>query len=324
MIQKQNTLSYSRLVSRTKYYQNKALELEKRLIFTEENLEALKKEQANGKRLQQQLESQRNELQEQLEEMRKKWEEACKKINILDQELEKERHERAILEKELESSEARKKGTEDHEKYQKRITEFERLLAEIQKELNEKEQKLQVYRERVKQLEKRSRTVTASRTTLGQGAKSFPENSRVIAFFDYSLIFKDKQTCLIRGHLHIENCGERTYTNPFVCFRFYPLDAARLKGKIVNLQAADEWAQENGTKWVFVDDEWGQKARERGEIWVRPYREGQFLPGDVLTLADFQIPLEKRHDDKIVIEGFVYFQGQDEKLKVRNQILLTF
>jgi hypothetical protein len=332
IMKKQQHLSYSRLVSRTDFYKEKALELEQTVVFTEEKVRELEKKlnwlsQENEKKSETvakfaQLKEQYDELERQYADLQEKG--SVEKIEALSAQLQNK-------EKELEEfnetvNELKKRQSEAGNK---RIEQFESLLSDVQNELNEKEQQVETYKARVESLEKRlSARQTMPRTlspTKAENDDDPSEKLKTMSYFDYSLIVEKEHEAVIRGHFHIANVGTGTLGTPLVCFRFYPVESAALKGKITSLEkAAQEGSQPSrNPQWVYWEDDWTRTAKERGEIWLRPYPDFSVRPGETLTLRDFQIPVKKRFDEKIIIEGFVYFQDSDIKEKALNQILIT-
>jgi predicted nucleic acid-binding Zn-ribbon protein len=321
-------LSYSRLISRTTYYQKKALELEKQLFFTEEKFQSLQKQLKHADRERENKESDYEELSDALEETKEKYQDIQENLEAVKKELEKKQQENKELIKQLQQPKEPDKGDEGKpEHYKKRIADFEHLLGGVQKELNEKEQQLEVYKSRIKSLEKRKAPSVgypehSDHDSLSQHTK---KGKRAIPYFDYSMILDDKKSCIVRGHFHIENVGDESLTNPYICFRFYPLDASTLKGKIISIEQAEQ-THSNGSapQWVYVDDDWGEEAKERGEIWLRPYENTQIEANEKISLNDLQIPIKQHFDEKVIVEAFVYFQNDQYRVKAANQILMTF
>ncbi|HEX6923053.1 MAG TPA: hypothetical protein VF149_04450 [Bacillales bacterium] len=316
-------LSYARLVSRTDFYKKKALELEQKVVFGDEKIKALEEEleQLNGEEQPGELE----ELQRQFEQLKEDYENleakgSAEEIERLSGELQEKT--------EIIDSLKDDDGKEESKADEGRVEQFEKLLAEVQTELNQKEQQLDTYKGRVKSLEKR---LSSKQSVPGQRVFSDENNvekagKKVIAYFDYSLVLSQQRESIIRGNFHVENVGSESLGTPFVCFRFYPLDASTLKGKIISIEQAERNGDHGSgqPQWVYLDDDWGEKAKERGEIWVRPYDEIRLKPHEKTSLADFQIPVKKHFDENVIVEGFVYFQDDRHRTKAVNQILITF
>lgn len=328
-------LSYARLVSRTDFYKSKALDLEQQIVFAEENAKNAQRELArNGEELAA-LRSRKAELEESHEQMQKDRERLQKEYEALKEKAEGQRSEEKIEalsakleEKDQTISKMNETIVELNQKKngEERIREFERLLGDVQKDLNSKEEQIDSYKARVKSLEKRLANEQAIpvRKVFSEKREHRATEGKVLPYFDYSIVINEEKESIIRGNFHIENIGDRPLGTPFVCFRFYPLDASTLKGKIISIEKAEQAGASEQTRWVYMDSDWGKTAKERGEIWVRPYGELQLKPEGKLTLPDFQIPVKKHFDDKVIVEGFVYFQRSQYKEKAVNQILITF
>ncbi|MDR7072057.1 hypothetical protein [Fictibacillus barbaricus] len=291
-------LSYERLISRVEYYKEKALDLEKKLVFAEETIERLESEVNSSDSLQ-----------------------------IIE---EKER-ELVALRAEMKNLTNKVQKLEEHE-LEKRIKSYEELLSSIQEELNDKDQQIDLYQQRMKSMEKR---ININRTSepvfevanLGN-ADSAPrkkEEYNCMSYFDYSVIFTKERTGFVRGTFYIENTGAKPLDNPYICFRFQPAETLALKGKIISLIASPTQEEMSQSLWIYMDDnEWAEKAKERGEIWICPLRETKLKSGERISLDDFQIPIKSKIDENITVEAFVYCHKQNFRAKAVNHIAINF
>lgn len=334
MQEQRERLSYGRLVSRASFYRDKALDLEKKVVFAEEQVQTLEEQirelnegSASSKERQKHYEQLKKDY-EQLKESHQQLQEsngAAGEDESVSQQLEEKNKQIETLNQtisELKSGGEQQGGVGESE----RIEQFEKLFSEVQTDLNEKEQQLETYQARIRSLEKRlaSQNYTPTRRVASQTEVGSKAAKKVLAYFDYSIILGDQKETIIRGNFHLENVGREVLTTPSVCFRFYPIDASTLKGKIISIDQAERSSDGSALQWVYMDDEWGENAKERGEIWIRPYQSRSVNPGEKLTLEDFQIPIKKHFEEKVIIEGFVYFQQNEYKEKAANQILITF
>ncbi|RZT23147.1 hypothetical protein [Fictibacillus sp. BK138] len=292
-------LSYDRLISRIEYYKEKALDLEKKLLFSEEKIENLENEINNNNSIHL-IEEKENELAK----LRDQVENLSKKLSRL----------------------------QDHE-MEKRINGYEELLKNIQDELNEKDQQIDLYQQRIKSMEKRININRSPEPFVDENkneheAKSAPsekkEEKSCLSYFDYSVIFTKEKTGFVRGNFYLENMGTETLDNPYICFRFQPAEASSLKGKIISLLTSPSQEEMSQSVWMFMDNEWALEAKERGEIWICPLRETKIKSGDKLTLDDFQIPIRSKIDENITVEAFVYFHKQNYRAKAVNHIAINF
>ena len=290
-------LSYERLISRVDYYKEKALDLEKKLVFAEETIERLENE-VNSDQSLQIIEEKEKELQL----LRTQVEELTKKVKRL----------------------------EEHE-MEKRMKSYEELLKSIQQEMNDKDQQIDLYQQRIKSMEKRiniNRTsepvFEETETETAKTEMQKKEGFNCISYFDYSVIFTKDKKGFVRGSFYIENSGTETLENPYICFRFQPAEACALKGKIISLIASPTQDEMSKSIWMYMDNDWAEKAKDRGEMWICPLRETKFKSGDKLTLEDFQIPFKSKIDENITVEAFVYFHKQNYRSKAVNHIAINF
>jgi hypothetical protein len=290
-------LSYERLISRVDYYKEKALDLEKKLVFAEETIERLENESNYNDSL-----LIIEEKDRELANLQNKIDELSKKVNRL----------------------------QDHE-MEKRMHGYEELLKSIQEELNDKDQQIDLYQQRIKSMEKR---INLNRTPepvlddppkdIGASVKSKKDEFSCMSYFDYSVILTKDKKGFVRGTFYLENTGTQTLENPYICFRFQPAESAALKGKIISLIASPTQDEMEQSTWMFMDNEWAEQAKDRGEIWVCPLRETKLNSGERLSLDDFQIPIKSKIDENITLEAFVYFHKQNFRAKAVNHIAINF
>ncbi|MFD1357339.1 hypothetical protein ACFQ4X_05445 [Fictibacillus halophilus] len=290
-------LSYERLISRVEYYKEKALELEKKLVFAEETMEQLENEKNINDSLRLIEEKERE-----IDHLRKQVEDLSKKLNRM----------------------------EEHE-LEKRMKGYEELLSSIQQELNDKDQQIDLYQQRVKSMEKRININRSAEPvfeeTEREAETTVPRNKNELncmCYFDYSVIFTKDRKGFVRGSFYLENTGTETLENPYVCFRFQPAESSAIKGKIISLIASPTQDEMLQSIWMYMDNDWAEKAKERGEIWICPLRETKFKSGDRLSLDDFQIPIKSKIDENITVEAFVYFHKQKYRAKAVNHIAINF
>ncbi|WP_257349084.1 hypothetical protein [Pseudalkalibacillus decolorationis] len=293
----QKELSYDRLASRTKYYQEKSLQLEKKLLFAEDTIEQLEKklkEAEENDGLQRELQTKEEELVQYHQEIHR-------------------------LKDQLSKS--------NHDEMNNKISGFEELLETVEKEMNEKEKQIDSYRSKIKSLEKRLKLQNQADKAPKDIVKEETAKEELLlsAYFNYSLICKDEGSYVIHGSFHMTNIGEKELENPLICFRYQPTDYTSLKGKIGSMEqtnVADE--KKESLQWVFLENDWAKEARERGEIWIASMHELKLQANQTISLTDFQIPIQKEFEDSITIEAFVYFPNHEYRARAVNQIALNF
>ncbi|MBM7644052.1 gas vesicle protein [Scopulibacillus daqui] len=321
MDEQKEALSYAQLVNRKQYYQEKSLKLEKEFIFAKEKINSLEQQLKDIGSKWKKLEDKANKL----DEIKKSYEQLQEKYQ---QEVQEYEQKLTALEKEAEQLRKNQKddGAIDYETYQQRVRSYEQLLSEVQEEINEKDRELAVYKKRLNIFEKRLKAggelQVSIKPDLNKKDTAEKPHIKVIPYIDYAIII-DKNRCMIRGDLIIENVGEQTLGTPMVCFRFYPGDAALIKGRIMNAQDLEYKEPDQQLQWVFLESDWAEEAKERGEIWIHPLSSVKTKANELLTLSDFQIPIEMKYYDHVSVEVFVYFQDSDYKAKSVNQILIN-
>lgn len=326
MDEPKEALSYARLVNRQKYYMEKALKLEKDFIFGKERLAHLEQQLANTTLVDKEQKTLYKKSQEELKALNEAYDQLKQKY---DQEKKENQGQSEEMETKIKtlSKNQRTDHDVDNDTYQQRIKGFERLLSEVQQEINDRETEIAVYKRRLSSLEKRLKTSgepqLQSKPDLGKVNKIQKPSLKAISYSDYALILDEKRY-LIRGDFIIENVGEEPLNSPMLCFRFNPGDTAELKGRIYNINdALSNQAEQQQVKWVFLDNDWAEEAKERGEIWVHPLSKVMIDPGESLTMNDFQIPIESKYVNHLSIEMFVYFQDIDYRIKSANQIIIN-
>ncbi|MFP3471209.1 hypothetical protein R0J90_14305, partial [Micrococcus sp. SIMBA_144] len=99
-----------------------------------------------------------------------------------------------------------------------------------------------------------------------------------------------------------------------------------LKGRIYSIEHAETKSLDSSDRiqWVFPDHDWLEKAKEKGEIWVSPLHPVTIKAGDKISIESFQIPIKSEFKEPVIIEGFVYFQKENYRIKVSNHIALRY
>ncbi|WP_347550629.1 hypothetical protein ABFG93_03310 [Pseudalkalibacillus hwajinpoensis] len=298
-------LSYSRLITRTKYFQEKSLELEKELIFAKDQITSLEKELSSKKASDEQITQLKGELENLQHEIENKTKENVAKILEI---------------------EKRNVAQSTVKVYEKKVKGYEALLADMQIDINEKDKLLNHLQGKIKNLEKRTKYMTSSAVEPEESTGTKLDEVYAIAYFNTSIIMSGDQSVIIRGDLQIENRGARNLQNPIVCFRFNPIETAVLKGRIFPIEEAETRANSSSdqTHWVFTEHDWLEKSREKGEIWVAPLHPVTLKPGDQIGIDSFQIPVRSEFKEPVSVEGFVFFQKENYRIRVSNQIAISY
>jgi hypothetical protein len=151
-------------------------------------------------------------------------------------------------------------------------------------------------------------------------------------FFDYRLFVpnSDDESYLVHADLHIKNTGLHPIINPVVCLRMDPTDKIQLKGQILPPQMVDTVGVQSSTGdgaigWQYLDNDWFQQAKERGEYWVRPVRPLILLPNKTESFSHFHLLIPKPETSKsVTIQAVVYQKDLNLQFPANNQIVLSF
>lgn len=316
MEEPKQAVTLSKLISREKFYKEKALKVERELIFSKEQILAL---EARIRDLKEALDQARSKTTEKQEDLQQKLIDANLNLQL------KEERELELLSKidQLENSSEPNLNID----YETKIEGYEQLLADIEKTLNLKEKELIILRKRVevlenqkmKQLPNFQESINPFDTEI---ASSHISGINAISYSDHAVIFS-KDSCIIRGDFVIENLGSENLQSPVICFRVDPIDSITLKGKVQSLTSSGLILEEGDGKWSIVQNEWSEKAKERGEIWIAPNQPLVVEPGERIRIPDIQFKIDTQFCNKARIEAFVFFENSDTKLKAINPILLN-
>ncbi len=322
------------MITRTKYFQEKSLELEKELIFVRDHLQLV---ETKMEELQYENDAKGESFeaaQGRMQELEKELNDAHQKIKTLDEErtrltVDLEKAQKEIGVKQKTSNDLKVKLEALEKKYQGAVSEgriknYEQLLTTMQNDINEKEVQIQQFKTKVKDYERRMKYRTEGNEVNNTQSTETIEKLKSLAYFNYSIIVQDKKSFIVRGDLQIANSGSMTLKNPVVCFRFRPAETAIIKGQILTVEQAETRGATSGTQWTFMDSDWMSKARDRGEIWVSPLGDVSIQPGGQIGIDNFQIPFKSEIHEPFVVEGFIYFYEQDYKIKTSNQIAISY
>lgn len=206
-----------------------------------------------------------------------------------------------------------------------KVSDYERLLSDIQKEINEKEQELDYYKTRVQHLEKKSTYLSMEQVE--RMNESSTTDLTALVYFDYSIVVQLEHKLVIRGDFNITNVSKQTLKRPTLCFRFSPPEFSNLRGKILTVDQValnQQIPQQQASNWLFLDSEWAKEAEERGEIWLTSTDNTQIFEGETIAFNGFQITIETKFNDTLIVEGFVYFADSSLKVKSANNIIISY
>ncbi|MBM7096056.1 hypothetical protein JSY36_09840 [Bacillus sp. H-16] len=198
------------------------------------------------------------------------------------------------------------------------------------------EQKILHYRSEVakykKQAEELRSLLKAARqkghTGQKEGSYSPPVSLAAKAYFSYSTFFpkqgeeQDNQIHAI-GHFTFENTGNQILHDPVFCFRTKPANSVNIGGKIRMTQALDHTWMTPKEEWVYVQNDWKEWVKTKGEHWLKPVHIDTVKPGEKAIFSNFDMAISPGNkDDHILIEGFCYARELQKGIASVNTISL--
>lgn len=318
MTNSKDMLTIASLEDRQKYYRNKALKLEQNMIFAKEELAQLKEELSEKSAKTKKINQTHQELIQQLSDLKKDYEALELRYHEIQDKLDNAEATIAQLKQ-------NQRATTDlsSETYQHRVQGYERLLGEVQNEINDKDKRIAVYEKRLAILENRLKNERKKVEPVAAAGERNKANYRAISYINYAWILSGKKS-LIQGSVVIENTGSLPLATPTICFRFHPGDIAALKGHVIHEEdaLAGESEQEEN-QWVILDMEDESDMNPTGEIWVRPSESSILNPDQSTAFTNFQIPIDHSYLDSVRIECFVFFGEDTYKIKCGNEIVVN-
>lgn len=183
--------------------------------------------------------------------------------------------------------------------------------------------------------------VTASVATMDRGAEeqALPRVAAQLevekrleaeVYLDYTLMHSESENrpYLLIGTLLVKNTGTEHLYNPLVCLRVSPLSAIEMGGQVLPPNMVETLGVQSaaGIKgWKYVDDEWFEQARSRGEYWITPIRPMQIPPNMSESFQNFQISfLKQEARTTVTVEGMALFNDQQLQCIANNRIAISF
>ncbi|MCM3089949.1 MULTISPECIES: hypothetical protein [unclassified Cytobacillus] len=159
--------------------------------------------------------------------------------------------------------------------------------------------------------------------------KKEPEIVKSIAWFSYSIMLpekeEDEEDIMAVGNLNISNIGTAALNNPLICLRTKPSENVRLGGKIGSVNHTALMIDGSNTEaWVYIDDDWKEKALSSGEHWLKPSKSKALEQGTNLNFGyELQVSSKKK-DRFVLVEGFFYCDEQKDGISALNSISINF
>ncbi|MBT2720742.1 MULTISPECIES: hypothetical protein [unclassified Bacillus (in: firmicutes)] len=301
-------MSYDASIARLQFYKENSFKLRKKLILAEEMIERL---QTDLK-----IVSQEKELAiQQLKEDRQESE--FRDLNHKEVEIKIGEYEEVLKKMRVELDKKEKQIESFHQENTKVI---ERLNLQ-QHEINEKDKQIEDLVQKISTPIPSLPPFVNDNSPKQNGVKK----SNSIAYFDYSIIFYGNKTSLLKGTFCIENRSSQPLEDPYVCFRFTPKGTANITGKnLVHKKMPSTLENLTDTQWQFVKNHGSKSSKEKGEVWFYPINQKKVMPEESLSIKDFRILLNKDLHDWITIEGFVFFNKKQIKIKAENRVVVQF
>ncbi|WP_158737191.1 hypothetical protein [Alteribacillus sp. YIM 98480] len=166
-------------------------------------------------------------------------------------------------------------------------------------------------------------------TSPGNQTLSAAKESNAEVYFNYTVhAAKSKDQYMATGDLNIKNTGDTDLLNPLLCIKVQPIETINLGGQIIPPEMADTLGvQSSGGMrgWKFMEDDWFEKAQERGEYWIGPIEELLISPGETASLPHFQLTFETPEEKSMaIVRSVVYFQDKNISFTANNDIKFSF
>ncbi|EST56651.1 hypothetical protein T458_05005 [Brevibacillus panacihumi W25] len=149
-------------------------------------------------------------------------------------------------------------------------------------------------------------------------------------YFDYTLMHHETENrpYLLIGSLIVKNTGTEALYNPVVCLRVNPIEGIKLGGQILppNMVETLGVQGQGGAKgWKYMEDDWFEQAKERGEYWIAPIQPMIIPPKMSEAFQNFQISFFQQEErTTITVEGIVMVNDQQLHFPANNRIAVSF
>lgn len=152
-----------------------------------------------------------------------------------------------------------------------------------------------------------------------------------VAWFRYSVVMpqREGEPILVVGCLDVKNTGTESLHDPVVLLRMTPPNTGTFSSRVLDPQGLTVkgvyTARGTPTGWVYVHEDWQERARSSGEYWIRLHAARPLEPGAWLRVDALQWQLPQQPPGtQACLEGFVYFQEKRDGIAAGNSIALSF
>ncbi|KGX92514.1 hypothetical protein N781_16970 [Pontibacillus halophilus JSM 076056 = DSM 19796] len=150
------------------------------------------------------------------------------------------------------------------------------------------------------------------------------ENLNAEVFLDYTVYVKEEQQLQFITDVLIKNTGTAPLSNPMICLKVHPNEGVSITGQILPPSALETNGVTSGSGlkgWRYLEEDWYEKAKVRGEYWVAPIEALTVPPGGMVTLPNVQLkPTSLYEDKKLTVEAIVYFHDENLSFPSNNLI----
>ncbi|WP_026690153.1 hypothetical protein [Alteribacter aurantiacus] len=153
-----------------------------------------------------------------------------------------------------------------------------------------------------------------------------PTTTHAKAYFSYSTFLpkeneqQDNQIHVI-GHYVFENTGNQILHDPVFCFRTKPANRVHIGGKIRMNQTHDQTWMTPKEEWIYVQNDWKEWVKTKGEHWLKPVHMDTIKPGEKATFSNFDMVISPgKQDEHVLIEGFCYARELQKGIASVNTI----
>lgn len=151
------------------------------------------------------------------------------------------------------------------------------------------------------------------------------------AWFRYTVVLpqREGEPVLVVGSFDVKNTGSESLHDPVVLLRMTPPNTGTFSTRVLDPQ----WLTVKGvytargtpTGWVYVHEDWQERARSDGEYWIRLQGAPPLEPGGWLRVDALQWQLPHQTPGfEARLEGFVYFQEKRDGIAAGNSIAVSF
>lgn len=151
-------------------------------------------------------------------------------------------------------------------------------------------------------------------------------------YLDYTIYTSTEEnennTMIVTGDIFIKNIGTIDIKNPLICLKVDPVSNVTIGGQILPPEMAETMGVHSArgiNGWKYVDENWFEKAKERGEYWITPISEYIIPAGERAKINDLQFLISRPKGQKMVgVKCYMYVAEQNKNIPSFNSIKIAF